>query len=58
LILMLNTFYCQKINWLIFFAGGGYGFNKNFENVHAKVQYVGTWVFSFNIGLKIMESII
>jgi curli biogenesis system outer membrane secretion channel CsgG len=37
------------------FAGGGYGFNKNFENVHAKVQYgLGLeYLVSDNIGLKI-----
>ncbi|WP_339921622.1 CsgG/HfaB family protein [uncultured Flavobacterium sp.] len=36
------------------FAGGGYGFNKEFENIHAKVQYGAglEYMASDNFGIK------
>ncbi|CAM4137645.1 MULTISPECIES: CsgG/HfaB family protein [Flavobacterium] len=38
-----------------FYAGGGYGFNKNFENNHSKVQFGGglEYLIGSNVGLKL-----
>jgi curli production assembly/transport component CsgG len=57
-LILMNTYYCQKINSL-YFVGGGFGLNDQFENIHAKVQYGAglEYMASDKFGIKYMWNI-